>query len=372
MTEKMNAEQVEDDFDLLCLMMKDTASADAEYRPTQYWKQYEDRFLPELRKLGLHDFRKRRKSVLSSFGATDLGQHIDVASSRIFSNRLTKRLPGWSAVINLANALVRPCESRLLWRGISLPDLFESTYQLVATVGKLNGARPLEELSVSLVGKPEEVFTKDGRNYTTSSLYYYLRYAYCCRFTCFDNNPLIVELGSGCGKQVEVIKKLHPGVRFLLFDIPPQLFVCEQFLKAVFPDQVVSYRETRERAQLGELKPGGIHILPNWKFPDIQSISVDLFWNAASFQEMEPNVVENYLRFVRVAAKEVFLQEKMAGKEVARRHDEVGVKQPTTLKEYEAGLKGFTRVDLSPCTVPPLFQRYLYGYFDSFWKRSDG
>jgi len=372
MTERMDVKQVEDDFNLLCLMMEDTASAQAEYRPTQYWKRYEDYFMPELRTLGLHDFRKRHKSVLSSFGATDLVPHVDVASSRIFSHRWIRRLPGWSTLINLANALVRPCESLLLWRGISLQDLFVSTYYLAATIGKLSGAKPLGELSVSLAGNPEEVFTKDARNYTTSALYYYLRYAYCCRFTCFDNDPLIVELGSGCGKQVEVIKKFHPGARFLLFDIPPQLYVCEQYLKAVFPDQVVSYRETREWHQLGELKPGYIYIMPNWKFPGIQSISVDLFWNAASFQEMEPNVVENYLRFVRVAAKEVFLQEKMGGKEVAQKSGQVGVQQQTTLKEYKAGLKGFTCVDLSPCMVPTLVQSSLYDYSDSFWKRMDG
>ena len=181
---------------------------------------------------------------------------------------------------------------------------------------------------------------------------------------------LVVELGSGSGKQVEVIKKLHPTTRFLLFDIPPQLYVCEQYLKTVFPGQVVSYRETRDWSQLADPKPGQICILPNWKFPQTASTECDLFWNAASFQEMEPDVVANYLKYVRAAAKTVFLQEKMDGKELALTPGMHGVRKQTTLRDYEVGLEGFQRVDLSPCLLPLLSQRYLYGYYDSFWRKT--
>jgi putative sugar O-methyltransferase len=371
MDERTSVAQVKDDFELLQLMMNDTAAAKAEYRPTQYWKQYELRFLPELQRLGLGDFRRRRGSVLSSFGATDLARHIDIGSSRPFCWRWVKRLPFRNALVASLDALLGPFESRWLWRGISLRDLYESAYFQAASVGKLCGARPLEELSVSLVGNPEDVFVKNGKNYTTAALYYYLRYAYCCRHMSFADDLVIVELGSGGGKQVEVIKKLHPNARFLLFDIPPQLYVCEQFLKAVFPGQVVSYRETREWSRVPALQPGHIYVLPTSSFPLIQSVPVDLFWNAASFQEMEPDVVENFLSFVRVAAKAVFLQELMTGKEVAKRAGERGVREETTLRHYEAGLKGFQRIDLSTCVAPSLLQCAIHGYSDSFWTRQE-
>ena len=39
-----------------------------------------------------------------------------------------------------------------------------------------------------------------------------------------------MELGSGSGKQVEVVAKLHPNVCYFLFDMPPQLYLCEPFL----------------------------------------------------------------------------------------------------------------------------------------------
>ena len=61
-----------------------------------------------------------------------------------------------------------------------------------------------------------------------------------------------------------------------------------------------------------------------WKFPMIEEIPVDLFWNASSFQEMEPEVVANYLKFVNRAAKSVYLLEVMGGKEVASKKETVG------------------------------------------------
>jgi hypothetical protein len=155
-----------------------------------------------------------------------------------------------------------------------------------------------------------------------------------------------------------------------LFDIPPQLYVCEQYLKAVFPGQVVSYRETRDWSRLPAPERGQICILPNWKFPQLASSACDLFWNAASFQEMEPDVVANYLGRVKLAAKNVFLQEKMQGKEVALKPGMHGVRKQTTLRDYEAGLEGFRRVDLSPCLVPVLAQSSLHGYYDSFWRKA--
>ena len=210
----------------------------------------------------------------------------------------------------------------------------------------------------------------DGKNYTTAVMYYYLRYAYNCRYFDFDGGKTIVELGGGSGKQAEVVKKLHPTVTYLLMDIPPQLYVCEQYLKTAFPDGVVSYRETRQWTNLNELRPGYVHILPNWKLPLISSSNIDLFWNAASFQEMEPEVVENYLKLVGNSTAAIYLQQNMTGKEVASSPGAAGVRKQTTLRDYAANLREFRCEDLSPCLVPPLMQGYLRGYSDSFWRRS--
>ncbi len=297
---------------------------------------------------------------------------MDLNYSRLLSNRWVRRLPGWSALIRAANSLARRCEScgLLASNGITLADILESTYWMAAAIGNASGAEPLERLDTSLIGNPEAVFVKQGRHYTPAAFDYYLRYAYCCRYTSFAEGILIAELGSGSGKQVEVIKKLHPTTRFLLFDIPPQLYVCEQYLKAVFPGQLVSYRQTRDWPKLADPKPGQIFIMPNWKFPYLAALGCDLFWNASSFQEMEPDVVANYLNYASAGATTVYLQQKMDGKEVALRPGMHGVRKQTALRDYEAGLEEFQCVDLSPCLSPVLAQPASYGYSDSFWRKA--
>ena len=93
----------------------------------------------------------------------------------------------------------------------------------------------------------------------------------------------------------------------------------------------------------------------------------DLFWNAASFQEMEPEIVANYLYYVNKSARFVFLQQKMSGKKLARKKGEVGVMQQTKLEDYKKGLARFELTDLSPCLRPG--GDNFPGYNDSFWRR---
>ena len=128
--------------------------------------------------------------------------------------------------------------------GASLRDVRNLCYEYAACCGALNHAVPLDSIDASTVGNPLDVFYVDGKAYTTSYLNYYLDYAYCCRFVDFGNVATVAELGSGVGKQVEVLRKCHPHLCFYLFDIPPQLYVCHQYLSSVFP---APWRRTERR-----------------------------------------------------------------------------------------------------------------------------
>ena len=166
-----------------------------------------------------------------------------------------------------------------------------------------------------------------------------------------------------------MIKKLHPHICFFLFDIPPQSYVCEQYLTAVFPGSVVSYRTTRELDSIPEPQEGKIFIFGASKFPLIRDLKADLFWNAASFQEMEPHVVDNYLKYVNGQAAGVFLLQMMDGKEVAEEPGRPGVLEQTTLDHYKKALTNFKLLDLSPCQLPTGALRHRYS--TSFWTRAD-
>ena len=53
--------QLDDDYLLLDLIIKDMETSDVLYQPTMYWKKYTTEAVELLRKVGLRDFRRRGK-----------------------------------------------------------------------------------------------------------------------------------------------------------------------------------------------------------------------------------------------------------------------------------------------------------------------
>jgi putative sugar O-methyltransferase len=357
--------QLKDDLSLLDLMTEDTESASDLYKPTNYWANYGKKLLPQLRSLGLRDFRRnKRMSILSRFGATDL---LPISEARI---SLWKSISIPPKVLELLSE-VKTFEKLFgaISRGVSgveLQDVRTLCYEFAECYGEANGAKSIRELEASTVGNPENLFLVQGKMYTMLLLYYYIQYAYCCKYLDFDSIDTMVEIGSGAGKQIEVIKKLHPHISVYVFDIPPQLYVCEEYLSALFPDSVVSYRETRTMTSIPSDHEGKVFIFGNWKLPELSNFKYDLFWNSASFQEMEPDVVLNYLKCVNEQTNYVFLNEMMGGQKLANRKGQLGVLEQTKLEHYKRGLKDFELLDLSKSIFLP---RSDLRYSFSFWTK---
>jgi hypothetical protein len=73
---------------------------------------------------------------------------------------------------------------------------------------------------------------------------------------------------------------------------------------------------------------------------------VDLFVNFISFQEMEPDVVQNYLLHVdRLRAKFLLLRNLREGKQKVRKSGGVGVKNPIQGGDYDAFLPNYELID---------------------------
>ena len=362
MNNSKKVQQVKDDFELLETMMTDLSKVSELYKITNYWSYYEKKSIPEIKSLGLHDFRRRKNSVLSAFGATDL-----LPSSQFQNESLTGKRKIIKLLMKMSPHKILKHLSRA-YLGLNYQDLTMFCYQLAKFYGTNSMAKPIENLEASLVGNPEDIFLINGKNYTTSLIYYYLMYAYCSKFVNFESINSFMEIGSGLGKQIEVIKKLHPHINFFIFDIPPQLYVCEQYLSAIFPDSVISYRETKDMNQIPKTS-GKIFIFGNWKINEIENLNYDIFWNSASFQEMEPNVVSNYLNFVnKQTEKFAFLMERMIGKEVTNSKGGGGVLKQTTLEHYKKGLRDFSLKDMSDAMMIPNLSS-KYGYKFSFWEK---
>lgn len=362
MVDLTSRRQVQDDRDLFDLMLNDAESVDRLYAPTNYWQGYVDTLAQEIRSKGLKDFRRRKHSVLSSFGAADLlpanpRKILLVPSSFV---RLMSRAKG---------RFTRKVLRRLMH--LRSPIGFKSTalmaFEYAKRYGQSVGAKPILDIEDLTVGNPEAIFNVQDKTYTLGLLRYYLQYAYCCRFINFDSINSVMEIGGGAGRQVEVIKRLHPHLSFYVFDMPPQLYVCEQYLSAIFPGDVISYRQTRQMSNIPAEREGKVFVFGNWTIPNLSNLNCDLFWNSASFQEMEPDVALNYLKYVSSCTnKYVFLYELMEGQEKATRPGEHGVIEQVVFKHYERALDNFKLDDLSNDIIHPLIKS---SYSFSFWSR---
>lgn len=331
-------EQAKDDFEKLELMMTDLKAAPDFFQPTNYWAIYEDRFMKELRQHGLRDFRRRDDLVFRAFGAVDFVN--PVARVAISQSRMFRTWFRWVPGVQTFSTRIDKFLQRYV-RNIDDLDLESYTrlgFYFARSKAEQTSARSISDFSMSLVGNPGGVTEIEGKFYTRQMIQYYLQYVDVCRHVDFRELRIFAELGSGSGRQVEILAQLHPKLTFLLFDIPPQIYVAEQYLTAIFPDRVTSYRETREWTDLSQIESGRIYILGNHKMPLLETAQIDLFWNSASFHEMEPDVVRKYLGYVGESTKWVYLSEDLKGGVKAKKPGDFGILQVTDLEDYISGL----------------------------------
>jgi putative sugar O-methyltransferase len=345
--------QVADDLPLLDAMLEDLGAADPIYQPTNYWSAYVEPIVAVLRE-GLRDFRRRGE--LATFGATDPVPEY------------TFRFSGTAGRANaqLQDALV--ANQPILTNGVRLLDIVENAYvRCLFAAAAAPHVATIDRLSVSRAGNPFGFRVLD-QFLTFPTFGYYMRYAFVAAQIDFANIETVVELGSGGGRQAEVLSKLHPHLAVVQLDLAPHLYVAEQYLKTALPGRVVSYRENRER---GSVQPeaGKVTMLGNFRIGDVEAAGRTLFWNAASFGEMEPTVVEHYAAAASAYSHWLFLHQCFTGKEQGQ-VGAGGVLTPVRMEHYEQFFGDHERVATERAHVGTGY--LIEGsceYEDTFWVR---
>ena len=108
-------------------------------------------------------------------------------------------------------------------------------------------------------------------------------------------------------------------------------------------------------------------MLGNWKFPLIKKIKFDIFWNAASFGEMEPAIVKNYLNYVLSSCRFIYLLQARNGKESTKTS---GVVTPIRFNDYEDMLTNYQLVKESDAFEAHRKMSQSGGYFQAVWKEN--
>jgi putative sugar O-methyltransferase len=230
-------------------------------------------------------------------------------------------LKGFAVGGLLRPAMPRAIWKRVLWRGAErLPvtrqilagyrQLLEADHKWAVTTNvrlarllidriamEFPDFRPTEGLAN---GGAEDVFEWRGHLVTADWLLHVVRAAAFYRRVPPAAVRRMIEIGPGLGLSSLAHLALNPSLETIVnVDIPPVLYVSTQFLKSVDGLTVVDMRDAEHDGRI--LLDGGsraracvVQIAP-WQLPRIQG-TVDLFFNAYSFQEMERDVCGNYAK----------------------------------------------------------------------------
>lgn len=328
------------------------------FHASRYWRAYENQIIDQVKNADLNDLRSGKYPIFSTFGFNDLVYYYHPTMP--FYVKAIRKLIRKLFIDNRAS----------LPYSLRLGDIREMAYLNCVLQGELAFAVPISSIETSYFGKPQDLFIIEDRPYTMRFLNYYIRYCFGQKYMHLKGDETVVELGSGSGMQVEVLKKLYPNLTILCFDLPAQLFLCEKYLSNVLGiDNIVSSEENLDRTNLLNLEKGKVHLFGNWQFPLLKGLKFDIFWNAASFGEMEPGIVANYLSFINGSCSWIYLMQARHGKESS---NQTGVVNPIKFEDYSAMLGDKYRI-VEEADAYDANRRVSQtgGYFQALWKSNN-
>lgn len=316
-------------------MLQDMDTADALYRPTQFWRIAADRLIDEVERKGLNRFRSMA-GPLSYFVPTYgfPGFHADNARFDNVRSALSQLSLGDSrCMLHLERLLSGEAQA-------------ESDYRVLVAADR-GGAPHLDQFSESEVGEPIEQFKFDGRLFSRSSLNYLIGLAFLKIHCDLSDVKVVLEIGGGFGSLGEILlSDARNNYFYVDVDIPPTIHVATRYLTTLYgAAAVLGYKAAREMDCISLAEVAQVHkaaMLASWQLPKLVG-TIDLFVNFISFQEMEPEIVRNYLAQVdRLCTRFVLLRNIREGKAKSVSKDALGVREPTIGGMYDMFLQNYT------------------------------
>lgn len=314
-------------YPLLQQMLDDMEIQSNLYKPTHFWQICSDRIIKDLNEGSIEKFRSLQSS-LNFFVPTYSypGYSLDKKKFKPVTNALWPLIePKKVFMMRIENLLAGKIHALADYRTFmaSSTDSFPYT----------------DTLSESNVGEPIEQFLFDGRKFSRSYLNYLLGINFLKKNMPTGKIKTVMEIGGGFGTLGEILLGDKRNKCFYInADIPPLAYVSDYYLKNVFGYKSIGgYGELKnnESLHIDDLMQRYKAIsLCSWQVPKLQG-KIDLFVNFISFQEMEPEIVENYCKNIRRLNPEfILLRNLKEGKKIKDIKNPIGVTNPILGKDY--------------------------------------
>lgn len=221
-------------------------------------------------------------------------------------------------------------------------------YKVFKATNEITDVLDLLKFSESSFGNPVEQFEIEGRNFSRSSLNYLLGLSFLKSILPDFMPKTVLEIGGGFGTLGEILNQVpNQEIKYIDIDLPPIFLIAAEYIRNACSLEKDEY-------MLSDLDDSGdvidisklplFSFLPSWEIENLRG-KIDLFVNFISFQEMEPDVVNNYLKVVSSLDAEIILLRNMKeGKQKATKNN-VGVKSPVVNDDYGKFLPNYDLVD---------------------------
>ncbi len=288
------------------------------YKPSIFWRDLYKKFYKILKANNLKNFRNNKLAnnffvplyhLNREFGANKL-------LTLVKKKKISKRLS---------------FEIKNILSGYSLAEKDFKTFKLADNVKK----KPyLHKFSESKYGNPAEHFKFEKKYFSRSALNYLKGLVFLKKKTKKFIPKIVLEIGGGYGTLAEIFK--YSGIKnfkYINVDLPPISILSEIYLTRVFKIKNISQINNSLDNSININKLKTITCLNSWQINNLKG-KIDLFVNFVSFQEMEPNIVKNYLAKVCNLKPNFILMRNLREGKQKYSKNAVGVKKPILSSDY--------------------------------------
>jgi putative sugar O-methyltransferase len=288
---------------VLSEMLEDMKKIPKIYQPSDFWIDLNTDHLGHLSKSGFKNFKRSISGKYFSWGIMGLLAHqlfpmLTKLSSNSFKKILNSGFENYSLKINERVRRYDP-----------LTAFIYKTYVVLLYdyVSKIDKRRILVKIEEPLIGNPFII------RYSNKNISQDLSNSTHEFYSIMDNVQTkkisnIVELGAGYGRLAYIFLKELPNVKYTIIDIPPALYVAQEYLSKVFPKvKIFKYRQFNdfkkvrrefESAKIRFLMANQIELIPDKYF--------ELTINISSIHEMTKQQIKHYLKQIDRITKGYF------------------------------------------------------------------
>lgn len=280
--------ELKDDIELLDMMLTDSKSQPPLYHPGPYWAATAKNAANEIKRCGIADFRGSTNLIGLSY-ADNL--YLDIRDGY---NHGLRRIARW---ITKTYPLSRIYESQVRWTEAYANENISYAQEILNMNEKTRNLLEKYTLPYSLLGKCLRKVKIDGHDYSIRYLDLLEQHDNIASRIKFSGACSVFEIGGGFGTNIHLLLENYKNIRKVLYlDIPPNLYVGTQYLKAFYGDSVFNYRDLKDFDSIKFSENDNLEIfcIAPWQIERFES-AVDVFINSRSFVEMPKNVISNYV-----------------------------------------------------------------------------